>query len=304
MHNTTLLRTVLLINSAFSALSALVMLLWTDSIASLLGLSTQGFLLLVAAGLLLFAADLLHQALQPRMASWRALYASMADLLWVVLSVLLTSLFYSAMPTAGIVLVMSIAGIVLLFALLQLYGIHLGHLNPGTGLYRHCLIVQTQAPAGRLWPVVADLGAISRFVPMLAHSEVSDNQPPQQGVIRRCSNHKGQHWGELCTDWQEGTSFSLRFLTDEPGFPFPASAMLGGWSVQSTDQGSEVTIWWELMPKPAWMAPMMLPMLAFGADKDFPQVISRMASAAMQEAQQQNGAPAYSDKTSLVPRLC
>ncbi|MCE8041526.1 hypothetical protein HOP60_05060 [Halomonas daqingensis] len=301
---TLFLRTALLINSAFSALSALLMLLWTDHIASLLGLSTHGLLLLVAAGLLIFAADLLHQAMQPRLASWRALYASMADLLWVVLSVLLTVVFYSAMPTAGIVLVISIAGVVLLFALLQLYGIHQLHLNPATGLYRHCLIVQTQTPAGRLWPVVADLGAISRFVPMLAHSEVLNNQPAAQGAVRRCTNQKGQSWSELCTDWQEGSSFSLRFLTDEPGFPFPASVMLGGWSVQSTDQGSEVTIWWELMTKPTWMAPVMLPMLAFGANKDFPRVIARMAGAAMQDTQQQDQAPGHFDKANLVPRLC
>ncbi|SEA02450.1 SRPBCC family protein [Alkalimonas amylolytica] len=300
MKNTTLLRAALLINSAFSALSALLMLLWTDTIANLLGLSTHGLLLLVSAGLLLFTADLLHQALQPRLASWRALYASMADLLWVVLSVLLTVVFYSAIPTAGIVLVISIAGFVLLFALLQLYGIRQLHLNPATGLYRHCLVVRTQAPARQLWPVIADLGSISRFVPMLAHSEVLNDLPAAQGAVRRCTNQKGQSWSELCTDWQEGTSFSLRFLTDEPGFPFPASVMLGGWSVQSTDQGSEVTIWWELMPKPAWMAPVMLPMLAFGADKDFPGVIAKMAVASQEQLEE----PISQFRARLLPRLC
>lgn len=302
MINTKLLRTVLALNSAFSALSGITFILWPNAVASLVGVTSTWIIVMTGAGLLIFSADLLHQVMQARLATWRALYASMADMLWVILSVILIAVFHQNIPAQGTVAVLAVAGIVFFLALLQLLGIHKAHLNPGTGLYRHCLVTKAQVPAQQLWPVIANLQDISRFMPMLAWSEVLDNQQPQVGAIRRCQDQKGRSWCELCTDWQEGQSFALRFLTTEPGFPFPATEMYGGWSIQSTGESSEVTIWWELAAKPKWLAPVMLPMLAFGADRDFPKVIERMCSAV-----QHPGMAKERSKNSLVrllPALC
>jgi hypothetical protein len=77
----------------------------------------------------------------------------------------------------------------------------------------------------------------------------------------------------------------MRFAAEAPDFPFPASTMLGGWKVMSVGTGSEVMIWWELAPKPRFLAPILLPILAFSADRDFVRVIRRMANDSLEQKQ-------------------
>ncbi|RMH76268.1 MAG: hypothetical protein D6680_09050 [Cyanobacteria bacterium J007] len=52
---------------------------------------------------------------------------------------------------------------------------------------------------------------------------------------------------------------------------------------------------WELAPKPRFLAPILLPILAFGADRDFVEVIRLMADDAI---------PRKDNKTRLALRLC
>ena len=60
----------------------------------------------------------------------------------------------------------------------------------------------------------------------------------------------------------------------------PARAMVGGWEVFPAGDGANIMVWWELQPKPTFLAPVLLPILAFQADRDFPKVIQPMADAA------------------------
>jgi len=69
----------------------------------------------------------------------------------------------------------------------------------------------------------------------------------------------------------------MEFLCEEEGFPFPAEMMKGGWEIlESTQNSCEVQIWWELKPKPPYMAPLILPLLGMKADMDFPAIVYRM----------------------------
>jgi len=306
MNTTRPLRTALLANALFSSGSGLIMISNPEWVGTLLGFDAAVIIMFAGVGLVLFAVDLLHQATRQRMQTWRALYASAADFLWVLGSIGGVLVFHETLSTSGIVTVLVIAGIVFIFGAGQLLGIDRLHRNPETGLYRHCILVNTHVPADAIWKVIRDLGTISQYTPSLQESVLLDNKTPGIGAIRQCVDQDGRTWCEECMEFSDiERSFLLRFLTDEPGFPFPASYMLGGWSVMPATNGSTVMIWWELQPKPKLLAPLILPILAFQADRNFPALIARMAANATGINRQDNTAVTRQHRiTSLLPKWC
>lgn len=283
MNPTRPLRLALIGNAVFSTTCGLVMLIAPAWLGHLLGLDAPLVYQLLGVGLVVFALDLLHQASRARMATWRALYASVADFLWVLGTLVGVLLFPGALSGGGLLTVWLVAAAVLLFGVLQLRGILKVHAGSRPGLYRHCLMVAVDAPAPALWRVVGNLGEIQRYMPSLQSSELLDDAAPGVGAVRHCVDRQGKAWSEECIGFNPGHDFTVRFLADEPGFPFPASEMIGGWQVMSAEHGSIVMVWWELTPKPKWLTPALLPLLAFQADRDFTRVIGAMAHDALGE---------------------
>ncbi|ROQ21407.1 polyketide cyclase/dehydrase/lipid transport protein [Marinimicrobium koreense] len=299
------LRLALLGNAVFSFASAIVMFTTPGQVSTWLGVEIAGVLPWLAVGLALFAFDLVHQATRSRPASWRALYASAADLLWVV-GTFPFVLVPGLLSSTGQWLVGAVAVVVLSLAVLQMRGIRHLHAVAGVNRYRHCLQVSVNSPAEAMWRVISNLGHIQNYVPMLKHSELMNGREPGKGAVRVCSDRSGKRWAEECIEFETGRSVTLRFLASEPDFPFPATQMTGGWDVEPSKDSpvqSQVTVWWELEPKKPWLAPLLLPMLGFGADRTFPAVVERMAfdarGGAPSPASQANGIVAR-----LLPVLC
>jgi hypothetical protein len=278
--NTRPLRAALIANAVFSLASAALLILFPALVGNWLGVHYPPLLIAIGAGLVVFAADLLHQASRPRMASWRALYASAADFAWVAGSLLLVIVLPGLLSSGGVALVLAIAVVVLVFGCWQLAAAGRLHRLPDGRHYRHCLMVRADAPADAMWRVIGDLGNIARHMPSLRRSVLRGEVASGPGAVRECEDLRGRRWGEECTTYREGQRFDVRFLCDEPGFPFPASTMNGGWAVQPDGNGSIITVWWELAPKPRLLAPLLLPLLAWQVDRDFPKVIAAMANAA------------------------
>jgi len=275
------LRTALLANALFSVGCGLAMIVHPAWIGALLGFEAPLVFLIVGIGLVLFAMDLIHQASQTRPRTWRALYASAADLLWVIGSIAGVLLFGEWLSASGMIVVLVVAAIVLAFGVWQLWGIDRAHRNHETGLHRHCILVDTDGSADAIWNVIRDLGAISHYMPALRESVLLDGREPGIGAVRHCVDRNARAWSEQCTAFSDSErSLVLRFLADEPGFPFPARSMTGGWQVLPAQPGATVMVWWELEPKPRLLAPVMLPLLAFGVDRDISDMIRRMAAAA------------------------
>jgi len=298
------LRAALLANAIFSTSCAFGMLFAPGWVGDRLGIQIPLVLPLVGVGLVIFAVDLVHQATRPRIATWRALYASFADFLWVLGTVAGVALFAENLSDSGLLTVSAVAVIVFTFGVWQLWGINRIHWVPESGLYRHCVPVHVNASAIAMWSVVSQLGDIQNYTPALKSSELLDGEAPGIGAIRRCVNQAGKAWAEECVTFEPDHRFVVRFLAETPDFPFPAKAMVGGWKVFPSDDGAEVMVWWELQPKPAFLAPVLLPILAFQADRDFPKVIARMASAARSG---ENYPEADSEPRLAVgplPRLC
>lgn len=294
MTTTTPLRMALGCNAAFSSICGASMLLAPSTIAAWLGIDatslSQALLQGLGAGLLIFAADLIHQATRPRLLTWRALYASTADLLWVGATALLLLGCPSLLGPSGVLIAVALAVVVATMAVWQLWAIDRAH-RVANGRHRHCISVATPTPAPAMWAVIAELGEIQRYMPSLKHSGLLDGAEPGAGAVRQCEDHRGKRWSEACTSFEPPHRFDVRFLADEPGFPFPARAMDGGWEVLPEGEGSVVRVWWELIPTPRLLAPVLLPLLAFQVDRDFSKVIERMATAGTRSARQRQDNP-------------
>ncbi len=278
------LRFALMGNALFSFSSGMLLLFAPSLVGEWLGIQASIILQAIGIGLIVFAAELIYQATRKRILTWRALIASAADFMWVVGSIIVLLVFPQLFSSFGKTLLLAVASVVFVFGVWQLLAAGRTHRIKETGEYRHCIIVETNAPADKMWRIVGNIGNIKKYMPSLKHSYIMDNKNPGVGAVRTCKNHAGKQWSEECIEFNPGRSFTVRFLSEDPEFPFPAKTMRGGWEVTPSDSGSQVMVWWELTPKSKLLAPVILPLLAFQVDRDFPKIIKRMSAEALIES--------------------
>jgi uncharacterized protein YndB with AHSA1/START domain len=277
-QNTIPLRFALLGNAIFSGISAVVFLSFSQNVSSLIGLSNHLILVGIGIGLGLFSADLFHQASRQRVQTWRALYASLGDALWVAGAVVLLLWFPETLNEQGRFILMAVSVIVGVFGSIQFWGAGEAHRLTGSKFYRHCVAVRVPVSRAKMWNVISDLSGISRYFPSLRSSIIRDHLEPQVGATRQCEDMSGKKWAEKCTKFEAGKRLEMEFLCQEEGFPYPASEMIGGWELNEiSEKETEVQIWWELRPTPSFMAPLIMPLLGLKADMDFPLLVFRMA---------------------------
>lgn len=298
------LRLALAANAVFSLSSALFMFFCPALVGEWLGIQAPLILQLIGIGLAIFGAELIYEATRQRVASWRALLVSIADFSWVAGSIALLLAFPQLFSSSGNALVLVVAGTVFGFGAWQLWAAGKTHKTGKADEYRHCIIVETNAPAEKMWQVVGNIGDIKSYMPSLKHSVILDGKTPSVGAVRACEDRAGKRWSEECTEFNLGRSFAVRFLTDDPNFPFPVKTMRGGWEVTPSNVGSQVMVWWELTPKSKLLAPIILPLLAFQVDRDFPKIIQRMAIAALGKNGEVQTQPHAGVFARLLPSFC
>ncbi|MGX1203453.1 SRPBCC family protein [Marinobacter sp. MBR-105] len=279
--NQTLVRTALKLNAAFSGISGLFLLFLPDLTGRLIGVGAPLILQALGLGLLIFSMDLLHQATRDKIAGWRVLYASAGDFIWVLVSIVGVILWGSHLTPQGVFTVLAVAAFVLCFGLSQMAGLKEMYFLPKDRSFGYSLRYQSVSDADSLWHIVGNLGAIAQYAPNLASSQI-ESIPNDDLPLRACEDTQGNQWRERCTEYDEDRRrYEVEFLTEEAGFPYPATWMIGGWQVEQIPDGSEVIVWWKLHPKPAWLAPVIMAMLAFGVDRTFPDVIANMEKQAL-----------------------
>jgi len=291
-----LLRVSLSANAAFSTLTGVTLLLAGTQIAPWLGNVPPWLVTSIGGMLLTFAAFIAFIVFQLRPA--RALGVVALDIGWLICTVPL--IFVPALLTEpGKAAVLIVAVLVGGLAIAQMAGIRAALRDPvqGRGKYRHCIGVHVDAPAQAMWDTIADLGGISRFSPTLVSSALQDGARPSVGTVRVCTNTSGQSWSEVCEIFEPvERRLEVRFLTDEPGFPYPAKVMFGGWNVKKEGEGSMVEIWWSLTPTLplGWL---VVTLMGLRVDGDFAAIISRMAEVAQ-------GRPLPEVPPKLTPAFC
>ncbi|CAN5812286.1 hypothetical protein BH23DEI1_BH23DEI1_23410 [soil metagenome] len=272
------LRNALLANALFASATGSFILIAPATVTGLLGVAHHPLLTAIGVGLVVFALDLTHQATRRRISTWRAAYATVLDLAWVAGTVVVLATHQHWFTTAGVAIIAAVGALVLGFAILQGRGIDDAHRVPLSRLRQHCVRVHVDRPAASMWQVIADLGAIQRYMPSLAYSAIEAGTEPGRGAVRTCVDRGGRSWSEECIAF-EPNSLALRFKTEAAGFPFPASEMYGGWTVEPDGSGgSHVTVWWMLRPRPSVITVLLMPIFGFRADREITNVVRRMAA--------------------------
>jgi len=108
------------INAVFSTVSAILMLISAGWLANQLGLPGPVPVFIVAAVLLLFAAQLWNIVRTGVTRTGEVAGIIGGDIAWVIATGVLVGLYFDLLTTTGLVLVDSVALIVLVFAILQI----------------------------------------------------------------------------------------------------------------------------------------------------------------------------------------
>jgi hypothetical protein len=265
-----LVRRALAANAIFSLASGGAFLFAATPIAGALALPAL-WVRLIGAGLLGFAALVAFEASRPRPDPRRVLAISAADLGWVLGS----AIFLAVHDVSGAGAIGTAIVSVLVFTLgaAQIAGLvrHAQMPRGASFAARHCVAVFVDAPVERVWSRVADVGDIARWYPVLEHSELVDG-------VRHCVDRSGRRWSEAITRLdEEARDLEVRFRTDEPDFPFPVEAMVGGWNVTPEDGRTCVRIWWEATPKGGLLGILGLALIAPALDRAMTATVRAMA---------------------------
>ncbi|MGF1463818.1 MAG: SRPBCC family protein [Maricaulaceae bacterium] len=279
----TLLRAALSANCLFSLATGLIAILAAPAVATSLGLGSVGLIQVLGWGLALFSAGIAWTLARLRLG--QAVLISMLDGLWVVTTAPLTLLPGWLSPTgAGWVLVL--AALVALLAGLQLLGVR-RVLRSGAprGQYRHCVRVESTAEADALWRIVRDVPNIARYSAGLSASRLEAGQDPAPGAVRVCADIKGRQWAEEIVSLDDASrAIAFRFRAEAADFPFPFTAMTGGWSVTpSPHGGAYVDIWWIVTPKARRLGWLVVTLMTVALDTDLPRIVAAMEAAARGE---------------------
>ena len=125
MQNSNMLIRALRANALFSAGSAIAMLLAADWLARNLGFGGTAYVVVVAAGLLVFALQLGNIVRTREIRRWEILAIITADFGWVLGSGVLAVIFFDTISRAGLILIDIVAVVVLYLAVQQLIGLRL-----------------------------------------------------------------------------------------------------------------------------------------------------------------------------------
>jgi hypothetical protein len=275
-----LLRRALIGNALFSLLSGLVLVGFSGSVSRWMGAVAPGLLQLTGAGLLGFAAFLFWEARRPTLRPDRALIATLADMGWVIGSAVVLLLPLPALSAAGRWAIVLVAAVVLLFALLQLAGLRaLTRNRRGTTAARSAFEIQRQvaAPADAIWRLVRDLGRIGEVYPEPLDVRVEGTRV---GARRTCANRRGQHWSEEVIEWDdEARTFTLRFDTEAPDFPFPVQEMYGGWQIEAVGDEASVVVWYEYTMRGGLLGEFLAPLVAQRSERLMTATIANLEAA-------------------------
>lgn len=260
--NDTFLRQVLFANAAFSALTGLAAVLASEAVTRFLftkdftvfGFPAATLIFELGIGLLIFAVLVFLVARQKtiRLAWVKAIIV--ADLLWVVDSAVLLSVYPEYFSSMGFEAVLMVAVVVFVFAVDQSIGVamiyqgrsrvDISQVGKGTVI---TVSLETTATASRVWQVMSDQEAYADVADNLSKARIVEGNGA--GMVRQCWDLKGRSWTETCTLWAEGRAFAFRVHTEADDYPYPIAGLAGEWSVAPKTPGSEIKMIFTVEPK-------------------------------------------------------
>lgn len=238
-------------NAAFSAISALLLLFMSERMSLIMFSApaerVPASLMVLAASLLIFAADLAILVGGRRMRRHEVMIVSALDACWVAMSALFLVVFGSALTFAGVVLVEGVAVVVALFGIGQYLAARKIPLSEsrarvslkGANLVA-CVTRRVKAGEDVVWQVMTDHPRYAEVAGNISRVDVLEGAG--LGMKRRCFGLKGESWEETCTSYEDGRAFEFLVHTNAPDYPFPFKSLQGRWSLEPVREGTGFSI--------------------------------------------------------------
>lgn len=241
------LRGVLRANAGFSMLGGVFALAGFAPVDAVLGTGNRLVVAMCGLGLIAFAVVVaVIPASPPGRARRGAVVVSLSDATWCVGTAAL--LVAVDLRAGGVAVLVGIAVVVAGFGLAQArLALRSSGIDADADVPEHVHLEHTMdAPAHRVWPLLADHDLYGRLAPNLSRVEVVGGAGV--GMQRRCYSTSGRGWSERCVLWNEGSRFAVEVDTSD--YPYPLAVMRGAWSVVPVaDDRSRVSMDFELVPR-------------------------------------------------------
>jgi len=244
-------RIYLKLNSQFSALSGVALVLAAGLLAPLLFANPVDWAALGLRGLgvgLLAFAGVLYLLSQNKFIS-RATVTEIVvlDALWVLGSFVVIAFFSGVLTTNGVLIVAVVAMVVGFFAVSQFASaskikkpVPVARVTLRDGKLFATVKRTVAAPTITVWDVMTDHPAYADVADNLSKVEVLSGDGI--GMTRRCYGLKGENWEETCYLYEPGHKFGFRIHTEANDYPYPFAKLTGLWTVEARPAGSEFDI--------------------------------------------------------------
>ena len=105
--------------------------------------------------------------------------------------------------------------------------------------------IRIDAPKQQVWDILADLGAVHTWNPVIANAYYTSEARDGVSAARHCDFPDGGYVKERATDWKPGEGYTLEIY--EGTVPFERAA--GSFAVRDAEQGAVVTFTFEYQLK-------------------------------------------------------
>lgn len=266
MSTTKTARTFLGLNTCFSILCSIVLLLFPDYFSKLMFQDPASWVPLamrvLAAGLLLFAVYLVLLVANQYVTKAEVMTIVVMDIGWIAASAAFVVFGQELLTFNGILVIDVVALFVGIFATGQFLGarkivppLSRASLTSHNGLITASVRRQVNASPEAVWKVMNDHPGYADVANNLSKVEVVSGEG--EGMLRRCYGPKGENWTETCDTFEEGRSYGFKVHTEATDYPYPIRDLSGRWSVVPGENGTEFAIDISAMPKGSFLTKLL-----------------------------------------------
>lgn len=224
------LQKALSINSIFSMISGIGLIIFHKSIANLFNIDQSNIFWMVGIGLVFFALTILLEVKKQRYLA--VIWIIIQDYIWVVGSAILLIFQPFNISSGGNNTIATVALIVFFMAINQSTALAQSKNNNERGRKQLVYKKSIKATKSETWKVVSDVANYHQVAPNIDGVNIVSGKG--EGMVRSCSHGKDS-WSETCSVWQEEKTYSFIVNTSAPDYPYPLSFLQGTWNITEID---------------------------------------------------------------------
>ena len=221
------MKKALTLNTLFSALSGIILIIIPQRIASFFELPDTTPFWVTGIVLIFFSLTILYEI--KRFNPIAILWIITQDMLWVAASIfwLVFNPFHT--PQNANLLVAAVAIVVLLMALNQSAALAKTDAIEGESTKQLKSVRRVAATKSESWKVISDVGNYHKVAPNIDEVKIISGEG--KGMVRSCSHGKDS-WTESCSLWKEEEVYSFTVNTSAQDYPYPLKFLKGTWQVE------------------------------------------------------------------------